>query len=255
MLEKMKERRSIRQYSNKDIPDSLLNELLGIAARASNTGNMQLYSVIVTREKVQKEKLAPAHFNQSMVTTAPVVLTFCADINRFVKWASFRHADAGFDNFQTFMAAVIDSMLFAQTFCVAAEEKGLGICYLGTTTYNAAPIIDALSLPRLVVPITAITVGFPAEPLPEQCERLPLEAIVHQECYTDYSESAIDMLYREKEALEANLRFVEENGKDTLAQVYTDVRYARKNNEFFSEAFLKVLEQQGFDPFLSKIDS
>ena len=252
MFETMKERRSIRQYTDKEIRDSLLNELLEIAARASNTGNMQLYSVIVTRDKAQKEKMAPAHFNQAMVTAAPVVLTFCADANRFVKWASFRQADAGFDNFQIFMAAVIDSMLFAQTFCVAAEEKGLGICYLGTTTYNAAPIIDALSLPRLVVPITAITVGYPAEPLPSQCERLPLEAIVHQERYADYTKSAIDALYNEKEALEANLRFVEENEKDTLAQVFTDVRYSRKNNEFFSDEFLKTLERQGFAPFLKK---
>ena len=252
MLDKMKERRTIRQYSEREIPDTLLNELLEVAARASNTGNMQLYSVIVTRDRAQKEKMAPAHFNQAMVVSAPVVLTFCADANRFVKWASFRHADAGFDNFQTFMAAVIDSMLFAQTFCIAAEEMGLGICYLGTTTYNAAPIIDALSIPKLVVPITAITVGYPADPLPEQCERLPLDAIIHQERYVDYTEPAIDALYQEKEALEANRRFVIENGKETLAQVFTDVRYTRRNNEFFSGEFLKTLEQQGFTPFLKR---
>jgi len=70
-----------------------------VAARASNTGNMQLYSVVVTRDKSQKEKLAPAHFNQPMVTEAPVVLTFCADANRFVKWASYRRTDAGFDTY------------------------------------------------------------------------------------------------------------------------------------------------------------
>ncbi len=246
LIEKMRERRTIRHYSDRDVPDTLLYELLEVAARASNTGNMQLYSVVITRDKAQKEKMAPAHFNQSMVVNAPVLLTFCADANRFAKWASFRDADAGFDNFQTFMAAVIDSMLFAQTFCVAAEEAGLGICYLGTTTYNAAPIIEALYLPRLVAPITAITVGYPAEPLPEQNERLPINAIVHHERYTDYTKSTINALYKDKEALEANRRFVEENGKATLAQVFTDVRYTRKNNEFFSEQFFKVLQLQGF---------
>lgn len=246
MLNKMKERRTIRQYTDQDISEELLNELLDVAARASNTGNMQLYSVIVTRDRGGKERLAPAHFNQSMVKNASVVLTFCADANRFVKWASLRMADAGFDNFQTFMAAVIDSMLFAQNFCVAAEEKGLGICYLGTATYNAAPIIETLSLPRLVVPVTAVTVGYPAEPLPDQPERLPLAAIVHQEQYTDYTEPAIDALYKEKEVLEANLRFVKENNKKTLAQVFTDIRYTRANNEFFSEEYLKVIKKQGF---------
>ncbi len=185
MLEKMKNRRTIRKYTKQEVPESLLRELLEIAARASNTGNMQLYSVVVTRDSEKKKELAPAHFNQPMITNAPVVLTFCADANRFVKWCGQRNATAGFDNFQTFIAAAIDSMLFAQSFCTAAEEKGLGICYLGTTTYNAQPIIDALSLPRLVVPITTVTIGYPAD-LPEQPERLPLDAILHNENYTDY---------------------------------------------------------------------
>ena len=69
MLECMKNRRSIRKYTDQDIPESLLNELLEVATRASNTGNMQLYSVVVTRDPANKEKLAPAHFNQPMITS------------------------------------------------------------------------------------------------------------------------------------------------------------------------------------------
>lgn len=245
MLENMKNRRTIRKYTAQDLSDTLLNELLDIAARASNTGNMQLYSVVVTRDKANKEKLAPAHFNQPMIKTAPVVLTFCADANRFVKWTEQRNAVAGFDNFQTFIASTIDAMLFAQSFCTAAEEKGLGICYLGTTTYNADKIIEALSLPRLVVPVVTVTVGYP-DGMPDQVERLPLEAVIHQETYTDYTPASIDTLYRDKEELEANKQFVKENNKETLAQVFTDVRYTKANNEYFSDVLLKVLEDQGF---------
>ena len=246
MIDIMKNRRTIRKYTEQDIPEELLNELLEVAVRASNTGNMQLYSVVVTRDQSNKEKLAPAHFNQPMITTAPVVLTFCADANRFVKWAEQRKAEAGFDNLQTFIASTIDAMLFAQAFCEAAEEKGLGICYLGTPAYNADKIIEALSLPRLVVPIVTVTVGYPAMPLPEQVERLPLAAVVHQEAYVDYTPDMIDELYSEKEALEVNKQFVKENNKETLAQVFTDVRYTKKNNEYFSEVLLKVLKDQGF---------
>lgn len=246
MIDIMKNRRTIRKYTEQDIPEELLNELLEVAVRASNTGNMQLYSVVVTRDQSNKEKLAPAHFNQPMITTAPVVLTFCADANRFVKWAEQRKAEAGFDNLQTFIASTIDAMLFAQAFCDAAEENGLGICYLGTTAYNADKIIEALSLPRLVVPIVTVTVGYPAQPLPEQVERLPLAAVVHQESYVDYTPESIDELYGEKEALEVNKQFVKENNKETLAQVFTDVRYTKKNNEYFSEVLLKVLKDQGF---------
>ena len=228
MLENMKNRRTIRKYTTQDIPDALLNELLEVAARASNTGNMQLYSVVITRDKANKGKLAPAHFNQPMITAAPVVLTFCADANRFVKWAEQRNAVAGFDNF-----------------CTAAEEKGLGICYLGTTAYNADKIIDALSLPHLVVPIVTVTVGYP-DGMPDQVERLPLEAVVHREAYTDYTPASIDALFHDKEELEVNKQFVRENDKETLAQVFTDVRYTKANNEYFSDVLLKVLKDQGF---------
>ena len=241
----MKQRRTIRRYKEKDVTPALLNELMEIACRASTVGNMQTYSVVVTRDAAMKEKLSPAHFNQPMVKKAPVVLTFCVDLNRFSKWCEQRQAIPGYDNLQWFVTGAVDALLAAQTFCVAAEEKGLGICYLGTTTYNPNQIIDALQLPKLVFPITTITLGWPDE-LPEQVDRLPLEAILHQETYHDYSVEDIDRLYAYKESLPENLKFIAENNKETLAQVFTDVRYKKADSEFFSEVLLETLKKQGF---------
>lgn len=241
----MKNRRSIRQYLPKEISQELLNELLQTACRASTVGNMQTYSVVVTRDAERKRRLAPAHFFQPMVEGASVVLTFCIDLRRFSKWCECRQAEPGYDNLEWFVTGAVDALLMAQTFCVAAEEKGLGICYLGTTTYNPDQIIEALELPHLVFPITTITVGRPAEQ-PEQTDRLPLEAIVHEEVYHDYSESDIDRLYAYKESLPANQQFVRENGKETLAQVFTEVRYTKKDSEAMSEKLWQVMKQQGF---------
>ncbi|MBP1677269.1 MAG: nitroreductase [Bacteroidetes bacterium] len=245
MLDFLNQRRTIRKYSNEPIPNQLMTELLQAAAQSSNTGNMQAYSVVVTSNVDIKNQLAPAHFNQPMVKAAPAVLTFCADFNRFSQWCQLRNASPGYDNFQSFMASAIDALIFAQTFAVAAESQGLGICYLGTTTYNAGEIIDALQLPKLVVPVTTITVGYPDE-TPKLTDRLPLEAVVHYEMYHDYSPKDIDNLYAEKENSDFYKNFVAENNKETLAQVFTDVRYSRKNNEFFSDRFINVLQQQGF---------
>ena len=219
MFETVKNRRTIRKYQQKDIAPDLLNDLLETSFRASTMGGMQLYSVIVTRDAEMKEKLSPAHFNQPMVKGAPVVLTFCADFRRFSKWCEQRNAVPGYDNLMSFMNASMDTLLVAQTFCTLAEEAGLGICYLGTTTYNPQMIIDTLQLPELVFPLTTITVGYPEE---------------------------IDKLYAYKESLPENKQFIEENKKETLAQVFTDVRYTKKDNEFMSENLLKVLRQQGF---------
>ena len=69
---------------------------------------------------------------------------------------------------------------------------------------------------------------------------------MHDEAYSDFTSVAIDNLYRDKENLTANRQYVKENNKETLAQVFTDIRYTRKNNEYFSDVFLKVLKNQGF---------
>ena len=245
MLDFLNSRRTIRRYTGRPIDPALLDRLLEAACRASNTGNMQAYSVVVTTDPAIKAALAPAHFNQPMVQAAPAVLTWCADYNRFSRWCECRHADACYDNFQSFMASAIDTLLAAQTFATAAEAEGLGICYLGTTTYNAGEIIDVLHLPRLVVPVTTITVGWPDEQ-PAQTDRLPLDATVHRDTYRDFTPEDIDRLYAAKESLPENRQFVRENGKETLAQVFTDVRYPRRNNEPFSDKFIVVLKQQGF---------
>ncbi len=241
----LQNRRSIRRYASRDVDDALLRRLLEEAERTQTMGNMQLYSVVVTRSDAMKARLAPLHFNQPMVTQAPVVLTFCADFNRATRWCRERRADPGYDNFLSFLNAATDALLYCQTFCTLAEEAGLGLCYLGTTLYRPGDIVDALGLPRLVVPLATITLGWPDEH-PAQTDRLPLEAIVHEERYADYTPEAIDRAYGPKEALPENQEFLRINNKETLAQVFTDLRYTRSDNEAMSRGFLDVLRRQGF---------
>ncbi len=240
-------RRSIRKYADKAVSDELLHRLLAEAERTQTMGNLQLYSVVVTRSKEMKEKLAPAHFNQPMVCGAPVVLTFCADFRRTTRWAENRKATPGYDNFLSFVNATTDALIYCQTFCNLAEEEGLGLCFLGTTVYQPQLIIDTLQLPQLVFPVATITLGWPDEQ-PELSDRLPLQAIVHDETYHDYTPHDIDTLYREKEQLPVNQHFVEINHKETLAQVYTDLRYTRKDNEAMSAGMIEALRRQGFLP-------
>lgn len=239
------DRRTIRKYSSEPVDDKLLNELLLMGCRASTTGNMQVYSIVITRDEQKKKELAPFHFNQKMITEAPVILTFCADFNRFNRWCLLRKAEPGYDNFLSFMTGAIDALLVAQTVCIAAESKGLGICYIGTTTYNAHKIIDLLKLPKGVVPVTTVTVGWPSEK-PEQVDRLPLEAVIHKETYKDYSNMDIEKYYNEKEERTDSQQFVIENNKESLAQVFTDIRYKKADNVYFSNILLKVLKEQGF---------
>lgn len=246
-MKSIKNRTSIRKYSDQEVSNELLNRLIEEAERTPTMGNLQLYSIIVTRSVEMKKALAPAHFNQPMVLQAPVVLTICADFRRTSLWAENRKAVPGYDNFLSFINAATDALLFTQTFCNLAEEEGLGTCFLGTTVYMPQLIIDTLHLPQLVMPVATITLGWPDEH-PALSDRLPLRAMVHQETFQDYSPEKIDDFYKEKEALEENQHFVEINHKETLAQVFTDIRYTKKDNEAMSEGFLKALKQQGFLP-------
>lgn len=244
-MKTLNERRSIRKYSDREVSNELLDRLLSEAERTPTMGNLQLYSVVVTRSKEMKEKLAPAHFNQPMIEGAPVVLTFCADFRRTSLWAENRKAVPGYDNFLSFMNAATDALLYCQTFTNLAEEAGLGTCFLGTTVYMPKQIIDILKLPKLVMPIATITIGW-ADENPAQSDRLPLASIVHSEIYHDYTPADIDKYYKEKEELPENKHFVEINHKETLAQIFTDIRYTKKDNEAMSKGLIEALKQQGF---------
>lgn len=208
-------------------------------------GNLQLYSMVVTRSEELKAKLAPAHFNQPMVTGAPVVLTFCADYRRTTLWAEQRQATPGYDNPLSFVNAMTDALLFCQTFCNLAEEEGLGCCFLGTTVYQPQSIIDTLQLPELVFPVATITLGWPDEN-PPLSDRLPVSTIIHEETFHDYSAADIDKAYAYKEQLDENKEFVKINNKQTLAQVFTDCRYTKADCEAMSETLLEALRKQKF---------
>lgn len=154
--------------------------------------------------------------------------------------------EPGYDNPISFLNAATDALLVTQNFCTLAEEHGLGICYLGTTIYNPDQIVEILQLPELVMPVATITVGYPDE-CPSQVDRLPVQGLLHDEVYHDYSVEDIDRIYAYKESLPENHRFIEENQKETLAQVFTDVRYKKADNEYMSGILKATLKKQGFE--------
>jgi nitroreductase len=237
--------RSIRKYKPDAIPGEVMDRVLEAGSRASTTGNMQVYSMVVTKDEEIRKQLWEAHFKQEMVLLAPVHITFCADFNRFNKWCRSRKAEPGYDNFLSFFTAAIDALLASQNVAVEAEANGLGICYLGTATYMADRIIDILGLPAGVVPVAALVMGYPDEE-PGLTDRLPMEAVVHDEKYRDYREDDIDRIYADREGSRLTQDLLEENQKETLAQVFTDNRYTRKDNIHFSRQFLEAIRRQGF---------
>lgn len=239
-------RKSVRNYKKLHIPEELLDSILERAMRAPTCGNMQLYSVIVTRDSDKLACLAKEHFNQPAATGADVILTVCADFNRFTEWCEASGAKPGYDNFHSFMMALTDAVIYTQQIVTIAEMEGLGTCYLGTVNYNAKQISELLDLPNLVVPVASISLGYPANQENEQCERLPLEAVRHNEMYRHDSKEEIVNLFKAKDDFAPNKQFVEENKQESLAQVFTDIRYPESVNKAVSASFLDLLKKKGY---------
>ncbi|MEZ9906260.1 nitroreductase family protein [Vibrio breoganii] len=245
--------RSIREYKDQPISEQTLNEVLEAGIRASSSGNMQSYSIIVTKDEKLRKALYEPHMQQSMVVDAPVLLTFCADFRRMRKWLAQSGAPLNFDNFMSFMIAAIDATLVSQNVAIAAEAKGLGLCYMGSTLANCEQIGEILELPEGVVPVVGYSLGY-ADESPQIRDRLPLAGLVHNEVYQDHTEQQISDIYQQREtagwqrymAFPDLKQMIEESGVENLAQVYTKLKYTKESHIEFSQSVLSYLKKQGF---------
>lgn len=244
---------SIRKYKNRPIPKEVLERVLHAGTRASSSGNMQTYSIIVTSDEDVKRKLLPFHFDQSMLMEAPTFLTFCSDFHRMRLWLEENQAPENFDNFMSFLIGMIDATLASQNVALAAEAEGLGICYMGTTLASCKEISKVLELPSQVVPVVGFSIGYPDE-TPKVRDRLPLSGIIHHEVYRDYTKEDIQRIYAQKE-IDGMKRYlsdpelnkiIQAHGIENLAQIYTKVKYTKESHISYSNDVLKCLKEQFF---------
>jgi nitroreductase len=253
LFETIRRHRSIRKYKADPVPEELLTEVLEAGVRASSSGNMQIYSIIVSRDQEMRKRLYQPHLEQQMVLDAPVLLTFCADFRRMRKWLRINDAPDNFDDFFAFLVAAIDATLASQNVALAAEARGLGICYIGSTLANADKIGEILDLPESVMPVVGFVLGWPdQDPAPR--DRLPLSGLVHNETYHDHTDEEIREIYRDRDQAgwdrylsNPRLReLVEEHDVKNLAQIYTVVKYTREGQARYTKALLDHLKRQGF---------
>lgn len=245
--------RSIRQYKPDPIDDALLTDILNAGLRSSSSGNMQTWSVIVTRDSALKAKLYEAHFEQPMVLQAPVVLTFCADVFRMREWIRVNDSKQSFDDLLGFLTGAADAIIAAQSICLAAEAQGLGICYMGTTWWSADKLIELLELPRYVFPVTSIVLGYPDED-PALRDRLPLDLMVHREKYQRLSDEEVCDTHAERaksawERYTANPALKEKLAQAGITKVtdyYTsEFKYSKELHARVSEMLIATLQKQG----------
>ena len=136
--------------------------------------------------------------NQRFIGEAPVNLAICIDQRRLKRWAQLDVAPFTYDSLLIgYLMAFQETGIIGQSICIAADSLGIGSCYVGTATTRAGKIAELLELPELVFPGTVISLGYPAEELPNM-KKHRLDTIVHDERYCDLSDAELLARCREK---------------------------------------------------------
>ena len=249
--------RSIRKYKSDPIDQALIEEVCQEAiSGGSSSGNLNSFSLVLTRDPERKRHLYKLHFEQDFILEAPLLITFCADWHRTREWLKLRGARDNFNNLVGYHVATYDAMIVAQNVCLGFEARGLGICYMGTTLFSLSAIAEFLELPDTCLPVTTIVVGYPDE-APNQRDRLPLASFLHEEKYRPISEAEIEETYRDREvkgwtrymSMPSVRREIEEAGLTSLAQFYTSKqKYDPDDFALFSADIKMAMEDKHFLP-------
>ena len=186
VLRQLHDRKSVRVYEDRPVPEDVKRAVLEAAIQAPSAGNMALYTILDITDPEIKQKLSVSCDNQPFIATAPMVLVFCADYRRwydvFCKYVDpVRKPDMG----DLFLAEA-DTLIAAQNAVVAAHSLGLGSCYIGDITENYEYHKQLLNLPKYVVPAAMLCMGYPAAQQLSRAKppRHAVASLVHENGYS-----------------------------------------------------------------------
>lgn len=176
--------RSIRAYTEQALEDEVLEQVIKAVQAAPNWVNLQHVSVIAIKERKRREKFAQLCGGQAHIAEAPVFLVFCADFYR--TWLACQTKGQTFNavagQADTLIVGANEVGIALGTAVAAAESLGLGIVPIGDIRLHALEVVEVLELPKYVLPLLGLCVGYPAEN-PELKPRLPKEAVYFEERY------------------------------------------------------------------------
>jgi len=177
-LELLREHRSIRHYTGEPISDDQREAILLAAQSASTSSLLQCATVVRITDLEKRQQLAELAGGQPWVVEAAEFWVLCADFNRHQQISE--QAELGYA--EQLILGCVDTALLAQNALVAAESLGLGGVFIGGLRNQPQAVSDLLALPKFVLPLFGLCLGWPAEK-PECKPRMPLSMLVHENQY------------------------------------------------------------------------
>ena len=248
-IEQIYRHASVRDYKPDPVSKDLVEAIVAAGQRSSTSSNLQTYSVVAVTDPEKRGRLAELCGGQRQVAQAPVFLAWCADLSRLDRVCELRGYRQVAGYVENWLVAAVDAAIAMQTAALAAESMGLGMCYIGAIRNHPEEVIELLDLPRLVFPISGMTLGWPAIE-PSLRPRLPLGAVLHWEAYDVSGEPAALEAY-DRAMIETGIyrgRQVQTPGQDGEVEDYGWLEHsARRASTAARTELRKVLEQQGFE--------
>ena len=164
-IELLYNRKSVRAYEKREIPEEDVQKILRAAIEAPTAGNMTLWSAIRVTDEAKKKRLSETCDNQPFIASAPLVLVFCADYKRW--YDLFATLDLGEELRKPgegdLMLAMMDTIIAAHASVVAADALGCGSSYIGDIIERCEQQREILGLPEYVKPVCMVVYGIPTE--------------------------------------------------------------------------------------------
>jgi len=168
VMEAIEERRSIRDYDDRSVPEEKLKRVLEAARLSPSASNRQHRKFVVVRDEARRRTLAQAAFGQVHVAQAPVVIAAVSTNPDYVM-------ACGVQSFPVDLAIAADHMT------LAAVDEGLGTCWIGA--FHQDKVRSILRIPEEYTVAALLTLGFPRT-TPQTTPRRALEEIVSYEMFT-----------------------------------------------------------------------
>ncbi len=185
VIRQLHERKSVRIFEDRAVPESVKDEVIGAAFEAPTAGNMMFYTIIDVTDQQVKDQLAVLCDHQPFIAKAPLVLVFVADYQRWYDTYRAAGLDVRKPGVGDLMLACADAVIAAQNSVVAAHALGLGSCYIGDVLENCEQVRALLSLPEFVMPAVMVVYGYPTRQQLDRPKpvRFGRNHIVHENAY------------------------------------------------------------------------
>lgn len=198
------DRASCRIFDGRNLSKEEEDTILQAAMRAPSAANLQLYSIIIIRDKATKQILADTCNKQPWLAKAPFMLIFLADYQRIYDYYDLSGTAEKCKSLkvpyikpgeQFLLLAAADAMLAAENAVIAGESIGVASCFVGHIMDYYEKNKELLNLPRYVFPISILAMGYPQNKIRKKTPRLDRKYVIFEEKYQRFQLPELEECY------------------------------------------------------------